>query len=118
MNCEFCGHKLQFSHYENKKEIVIYDCINCTVLVSFHFFLGERKAGDPVRTKTNFMIDRHGRTYVWTNNYLENNSNIVDLSVSIDIRENTSPLLVTFPKVMNINPTNIHEKFSFYMTFL
>lgn len=118
MNCEFCDRNLHLSHYENNKETAVYDCLNCPVLVSYHFFLGDQKAGEPVRTKTDYMIDRHGRSYIWTNNYIKNNSYIVDLSVSLGIRENTTPLLVTFPKIMNVNPNNIHEKFSFWVTFL
>lgn len=120
MNCEFCGSNLKLSHYENNKETAVYDCIDCPVLISFSYFLGDQKAGEPVRTKTSYMIDRHGKCYVWSNNYIKGNSYITDISESgLDkALSGRSPLLITFPKLMNINPTNIHEKLSFYLTFL
>lgn len=114
MNCEYCGRDLHLSHYENNKEMSVYDCTNCPVLVSFYFF-----ENTGVLAKTVFMVDRHGRSYMWSNNYIKQNSYITDLSVTMSANmKGKDPTVVTFPKVMNINPKNVHEKFSFYMTFL
>lgn len=118
MNCEYCGANLHLSHYENNKETGVYDCTNCPILVTYYFLEANQKTESAALVRTEFMIDRNGRTYIWTNNYVKNNSYIFDLAVSPSIRVLENPLLITFPKIMNINPTNIHQKFSFYMTFL
>jgi hypothetical protein len=112
MNCEFCHKPLRFSHHENNKEIEVYDCNNCPVLTSFHYL---HKDGSPV--KTTFMLDRNEKCYLWTNNYILNISYIHDLSIPL-AREGRDPMILKFPKIMNINPDNVHEKFSFYMVFL
>lgn len=113
MNCEFCNKPLNLSHKENGDEIEVYDCVHCPVLTSF-FFLHK----DSERIKTSFMIDKNGRTYIWTNNYINNNSYITDVSLSLSPVTNKDPCLVKFPKIMNINPKNVHEKFKFYMVFI
>lgn len=112
-DCEFCNKPLHLSHYENSNEVAVYDCVHCPVLTSFYFL---HKEGE--RIKTCFMLDKNGRTYVWTNNYVNENSHITDVSVTLSAVHDKDPLLIKFPKIMNINPKNIHEKFSFYMTFL
>lgn len=109
MNCEFCQKPLRFSHHENNKEVGVYDCTNCPLLVSFYYLHADGKS-----VKTTFMLDRNQKSYLWTNNYLNNNSHITDLS-SNDGRD---PIILKFPKIMNINPDNVYEKFAFYMVFL
>jgi hypothetical protein len=111
--CEFCHNPLQFSHQENTKEIEVYDCRHCPVLTSFYYF-----EKDGTRIKTSYMLDRNEKVYIWTNNYITNSSYITDVGVSLSVQSDRNPLVVRFPKIMNINPTNVHEKFSFYMTFL
>lgn len=113
MNCEFCGRDLHLSHYEKNKEIAVYDCTYCPVLTSF-YFLEETGA----RLKTTFMIDRKGRLYMWTNNYTSDNSYITDVNASLSSSFEKDPQLIKFPKIMNITPENVTQKFSFYMTFI
>lgn len=110
-DCEFCGKPLHLSHYENGKEVEVYDCTNCPVLTSF-YFMGEQ------RVKTAFMLDRNEKVYIWTNNYIKDVSYITDVGVTLSPTKDVSPLVYKFPKIMNVNPQNVHEKFSFYMTFL
>lgn len=111
MNCEFCQKPLKFSHHENNNEVEVYDCHNCKVLTSFYFF---HKDGS--QFKTVFMIDKNEKSYTWTNNYVKGISYIVDVGTSIN--KDRDPVLIRFPKIMNISPTNIYEKFAFYMVFL
>jgi hypothetical protein len=110
MKCQFCNHPLKFSHNENNKEVEVYDCLNCPVLTSFYLL---HKEGTPI--KTTFMLDRNERFYMWTNHYLNNNSYISVLDGATAVR--TNPIL-KFPKVMNLTPQNVYEKFAFYMVFL
>jgi len=115
MNCQFCNKLLTFSRWENDKEIIIYDCKHCPVLVSFYFLYDESsKAHDSyVLTKIVFMIDIKGKLYLWTNNFIKNNSYIINLySMNID------PLVVKFPKIMNITPDNVVERLAFYMLWI
>jgi CRISPR/Cas system-associated protein Cas10 (large subunit of type III CRISPR-Cas system) len=112
-DCEFCGRELHLSHYENNKEIAVYDCTHCPVLTSFYFL---DKEGE--RIKTSFMLDRNEKVYIWTQNYIKGVSYITDVGVTLSAVRDKSPLLIKFPKIMNINPKNVHEKFSFYMVFL
>lgn len=109
MNCEFCQKPLRFSHHENDKEVGVYDCTNCPLLVSFYYLHANGKS-----VKTTFMLDRNGKSYMWTNNYLNGNSHITDLSTN----DGKDPVILRFPKIMNINPDNVYEKFAFYMVFL
>jgi ssDNA-binding Zn-finger/Zn-ribbon topoisomerase 1 len=110
MNCEFCKKPLHFSHHENNKEIEVYDCNNCPVLTSFYYF---HEDGDCA--KVTFMLDKNERGYMWTNNYIKNISYITDLGNSTSGKD---PLILKFPKIMNVNPDNIYDKFKFYMVFL
>lgn len=112
-DCEFCGKELHLSHYENEKEIEVYDCTHCPVLTSFYFM-----HKDGARIKTSFMLDKNEKVYIWTNNYLRGISYITDVGISLSAAMDRDPLILKFPKIMNISPKNVHEKFSFYMTFL
>jgi len=111
MNCEFCHKELAISHYERDKTITVYDCKNCPVLVSFHF------NEDEERVKTCYLLDKNGNSYMWTINYAKNDSYIVDLTPTLSLVKDRDPMLVRFKKVMNINPNNVYEKFSFYLLF-
>ena len=111
MNCEFCQKPLKFSHKENNDEVEVYDCHNCKVLTSFYFF---HKDGS--QFKTTFLIDKNERTYMWTNNYLKGTSHISEMRVTS--APGFDSTILKFPKIMNVNPTNVHEKFAFYMVFL
>jgi hypothetical protein len=112
VNCEFCDRDLHLSHYENNREISVYDCTNCPMLISYHF-----REEDGNKTKVSFMLDRKNRVYVWTNNYAKNISYIVDVSVTLHSSIEKDPLILRFPKIMNITPNNVLEKLSFYLTF-
>ena len=112
MNCEFCQKPLRFSHHENNKEVGVYDCTNCPLLVSFYYLHADGKS-----IKTTFTIDRNEKCYLWTNNYIQNISYIHDAGTEAS-REGKDSLILKFPKIMNINPDNIYEKFAFYMVFL
>lgn len=112
MNCEFCNKPLRFSHHENSKEVEVYDCTHCPVLVSFYYL---HKDGSAI--KTTFMLDRNEKCYLWTNNYIQNISYIHDAGTAA-AREGRDPLILKFPKLMSINPDNIYQKFAFYMVFL
>lgn len=117
INCEFCDKPLKFSRYEDKEEAVVYDCIHCPVLTSFHFFRGDICLDS--RVKTVFMIDKSGRTYLWTNNYLSKTSYITDLSaVDMSSAFIKNMHVVQLPLMGDINPSNVYKKFSFVMTFL
>lgn len=113
MNCQFCQHPLQFSHRENNQEVVVYDCINCPILTSF-FHLDE----DSPPIKIIHMIDRNDRLYLWTNNFINNTSYITDLTVTLSSLVYKNPVVVKFPHIMDITPTNVLQKFSFIMTYL
>jgi len=62
------------------------------------------------------MIDKNEKTYMWTNHYIKGISYINYVGVAAD-NINREPLL-NFPKIMNITPSNVKEKFAFYMVFL
>jgi hypothetical protein len=111
MNCEFCQKPLKFSHHENNKEVEVYDCNHCPVLTSFYVL---HKDGSPF--KTTFLLDKNEKTYMWTNHYIKETSYITYVGVAAD-NINREPLL-KFPKIMNITPANVKEKFAFYMVFL
>lgn len=112
MNCEYCHKPLHFSRHENNKEVEVYECNHCPVLVSFHYL---HITGSPV--KTTFMIDKNEKCYLWTNNYIQNISYIHDAGTAAS-REGRDALILNFHKLMNVTPSNIHEKFAFYMVFL
>lgn len=114
MKCEFCNNELKLSHLENEKTVEVYDCVHCPVMTSFYF------KADPSaeKLKVSFMLDRKEKVYIWTNNYAKGISYITDVAVSLSSLKDKDPLVLKFPKIMKINPTNVHEKFSFYMVFL
>lgn len=107
--CEFCKNELTYSHTENNELLTIYVCNNCPILI-FYYFTPEMNIA-----RTCFTFDKNGGRYFWTNNYIEKTSYIIGLSESPhrDVREH----IVDFPKIMDINPTNIYNKFSLWMTF-
>lgn len=113
MNCQFCQQELRLSHHENEELIAVYDCVNCPVLTSFYY-----RKDDNNLTKITYMIDRHDKLYLWTNNYVANDSYIIDLTAGQTTTIRRDPILIKFAKIMNINPTNVQEKFSFFMTYL
>ena len=113
MECEFCNREMHLSHLENEKTVEVYDCTHCPILTSFYF-----KADSGEKLKVSFMLDRNEKTYIWTNNYVKGISYITDVGVSLSAVKDKDPLVLKFPKIMNINPTNVREKFSFYMVFL
>jgi hypothetical protein len=110
MKCEYCQNELHFSHYENTKEVSVYDCIHCPVMTSFYILEDNQKI------KISFMFFLQEEAYIWTNNYLTENSYIMSLRRPSQIHQ--SPILIKFPKIMNINPENVREKFIFYIPFL
>lgn len=117
MKCEFCGNKCRLSHKENEdrdnkqKYTAVYDCTNCLVLTSF--FINNE---DGTKIKTVFMLDRNEKVYMWTDHHQKKISYITDIGISL-ARDGRDPLILKFPKLMNVNPTNVHEKFKFYMIF-
>ncbi len=106
--CEFCNFHLEFSHSENN--IMIFDCINCPMLISFSF-------DHNVRVKTVFLLDRNQQIYLWTINYLTETSYISSAYYDILVNGKIADL-VNFPKIMQVSPYNIYQKFNLYMTFL
>ncbi len=113
MNCEFCQHELFFSHLENHKEVEVYDCKGCPVLVSFSFFVEGK-----TRIKTSFFIDRGEKLYIWSNNYLNNVSYISEVTVKeAKGPQDSGPFHIKFPKIMNIDPDNVKEKLAFFLVF-
>jgi hypothetical protein len=113
MKCQFCNNNLRFSHHENDNTIVAYDCNKCPVLTSFYYVQKENKLA-----KICFMLDRVGSLYIWTNNYLKNCSYITDVGISFAGGGHKDPLVIKFPKIMNINPDNVYEKLGFYLVFI
>jgi hypothetical protein len=112
MNCEFCDHNLCLSHYENSREIEVYDCTHCPVLISFHYF-----AKDGIRIKTVYHVDKNQRVYIWTNNYIKETSYIEETYIMTRIDLKSEPLTIRFPKIMPVTPQNVEEKLSFFLVF-
>jgi hypothetical protein len=115
MKCEYCENNLLFSHYENQKEIAVYDCTECPILTSFYVY-----CDSPAIVKISFMFEKNGHSYIWTNNYITNSSYIVNVSRHIDfsaLKDNLG-IIVEFPQIMKINPSNVLQKFSFCMCYL
>jgi hypothetical protein len=118
MNCEFCGNKCWFSRKENvdkdnkKKYISVYDCMKCPVHTSFYI-----NNEDGSKVKTVFMLDRNEKVYMWTDHFVKNFSYVTDIGISL-ARDGRDPLIIKFPKLMNVKPTNVLDKFKFYMVFL
>lgn len=118
MKCEFCQSLCHLSHKENedrenkKKYTAVYDCTHCPVLTSFYV---DNESGSVI--KTVFMLDRNEKVYMWTNHHLKKISYITDVGVTL-AAAGKNPLILKFPKVMPLTPTNVHDKFKFYMVFL
>lgn len=111
MKCTFCKNNCRLSHKENENKVEVYDCIKCPVLTSFHISIE-----DGSTIKTVFMLDRNEKTYMWTDHHQKNFSYITDIGISL-ARDGRDPLVLKFPKLMNVNPKNVHDKFKFYMLF-
>lgn len=117
MKCLFCKSKCRLSHKENEdrenknKYVSVYDCINCPVLTSF--FINNE---DNVHIKTVFMFDRNEKLYLWTDHHQNKYSYISDAGMSV-ASNGKDPLILKFPKLMNANPSNVKDKFKFYMIF-
>jgi hypothetical protein len=120
MNCQFCHKELIFCHSESENKIAIYDCKCCPVLVSFHFLHEELELHEPFTVvKIIFLLDRKGKFYTWTNNYTKGTSYITDLNVTlVSSMRGQNPLLIKFPKTMDINPDNVMEKLAFYLVWI
>ncbi len=112
MICEFCNKVCRLSHKENENKVEVYDCRNCQVLTSFYI-----SVEDGSKIKTVFMLDRNEKVYMWTDHFIKKISYITDVGVTLAAKGG-DPLVLKFPKVMNVKPTNVHEKFKFYMLFL
>ena len=113
VKCEYCDNILKFSHFENKKEIIVFDCQFCPFLISFYFWNEEGGS----LTKITFMIIKNGQFYIWTNNFIKQNSYISIISTDNTTLMSSEPL-ITFPKIMDITPANIDKKLSFVMTWI
>lgn len=110
MKCQFCNQELVYSHHENNKEVSIYDCRNCPMLIMFHYLLNETA---PV--KIAFFLQKNGRTYVWVNNFINNFSYVTEIVVAPSVI--TSNPILQLPKLVDVTPENVYQKFSFYMVF-
>ena len=112
MNCQFCQNRLSISHYEGDGKTAVYQCLECPVLVWFHYIENDL-------TKVVYSIDKNGRNYIWTNNYLRDRSYITDVTPNHESHPlEKDPLLIRFPKLMNVTPANVRERFSFFMVFI
>jgi hypothetical protein len=120
MNCQFCGNILIFCHHENEQTTSVYDCQRCPVLVSFSYSYDDTvRLHNDFLAKVTFLLDRKGKFYTWTNNYTKGTSYITDLSVTlVSSMRGQNPLLIKFPKIMNINPSNVMKKLSFYLVWI
>lgn len=110
MKCQFCRHPLTFSHHENNKEVEVYECRNCPMLIMQHFF---HKDGTAV--KTVFMLEKNNHAYLWTNDRLKGYSSITEISFTSAPGHN--PTILKLPKLVEVTPDNVYQKFSFYMVF-
>jgi len=108
MYCGFCENELDVSHFENGS-VVVYQCSHCPLLILYYF-----TEEDNLLIKTAFRLEKKGKSYLWTNNHRQECSYITDITVFSPNKGH----LVDFPKIMNINPTNVYDKFSLWMTFL
>lgn len=116
-NCPFCKEKAEFCHTENNDTGMVYQCMNCPVLVFLHYSHDSREK-EAKLDKVVYVIDKQGHLYTWTDNYSKRSSYITDLNVMLLDLKDKNPILVTFPKLMNVTPANVREKFGFYMVFL
>lgn len=109
MRCQYCKYPLKFSHHENDKEVEVYDCLNCPMLI-FSSFLD--KGAEPI--KTTFMVERNGKTYLWTNDKIKGYSYISELALT----PGQNGLLLKLPKLVEVTPETVAQKLSFYMVFI
>jgi hypothetical protein len=110
MKCQYCKHPLKLSHYENNKEVSIWDCLSCPIMISFSY-LGEKLI------KTSFFFERNEKRYIWSNDHVKEYSYITVLEPLQKNMLNYNPNILKLPKIINVTPENLYEKFSFYMTF-
>lgn len=110
MKCQYCKNSLKFSHTENNKEVEVYECFSCPMLIMFSFL---NKGDDPV--KTTFLLNRNKKTYLWTNDKIKGISFISDIRVRVSPQDN--PILVKLPKLVDVTPETVYKKLSFYMVF-
>jgi|SRR5271170_4582247 len=115
-HCPFCKARANYCHAENDNTGMVYECRHCPVLVFLHY--SQDKEYKDRLEKAEFAIDKQGHLYTWTDNYVKGSSYITDLDVSLFSLQNKSSILIAFPKLMNVTPTNVREKFGFYMIFL
>lgn len=115
--CPYCKSNLQFWMHENNNTGMVYQCVDCPVQVIFHYSKDTREPDDKL-DKTVYVIDKQGHLYTWTDNHTQQTSYITDINVQIDRPKDRDPILINFPKYMNVNPSIVREKFSFYMVFL
>lgn len=108
MKCQYCKLPMRFSHHENNKEIAVWDCLNCPMMV-FSAFLGDH------RVKTSFFLEKNGKRYIWTNDYVKESTYVSSMEPIKDI--NHTPIILRLPKLIDVTPENVYEKFSFYMLF-
>ena len=113
MKCEFCQGELSHSHHENNKQTQVYECLECPLLIQFHYDLSTME-----RIKTCYLIDRSNRLYLWTNNYLEKSSHIVDLGVTLYDLKYNSATIVSFPQIVKLSPLTISQKLASYLLFI
>jgi hypothetical protein len=112
--CPYCQVQLEFSHLESTNEwgrFSVYECLHCPVLVWLHY------ENDSL-IKSMFFIDKNEHNYVWVDHYLKNQSYLIDATPSFKGPYDKDPMLIKFPKLMNVTPTNVREKFSFFMVFI
>lgn len=112
--CLHCNADLQFWTYENDNTGMVYQCINCPVQTILHY----HKDVPANLDKIVYVIDRQGHLYTWTDNYTKRTSYITDVTSQVEHLNNRNPVLIDFPKFMNVTPATVREKFGFYMVFL
>lgn len=109
--CPHCKSTLQFWMHENENTRTVYQCIKCPVQVILHY-------AEEELSKTIYVIDKQGHLYTWTDNHTNQTSYITDITTEMERPKDRDPILIRFPKFMDVNPANVREKFKFYMVFL
>jgi hypothetical protein len=59
------------------------------------------------------MVERNGRTYLWTNDKIKGYSYISELTLNPG-----NHLLLKLPKLVEVTPETVAQKLSFYMVFI
>lgn len=115
MKCEFCNHPLEFSHHENSKEDMVYQCINCPMLILTAF-------RNSVKFKLTFVLHKDDKMYTWTNNYDDLTSCIQSFELEKIIgnfgvmgRRLPHVVILKLPQIVNLSADNIISKFNLYM---